>query len=603
MLTRLPPPKITKNLNLINADRITWELGDSLDREYRNEIFDHYPNAIANVMANIYKDEFKNNGRRDANYWLLKVDEGVNKGLIDIALSEDAISQLAELKARKCQRLRMLFKSLKSIYEEQAKEVIKFGLKPPVITDKVTHMSASKRMTCKQWWRRQMRKMSAREFESQAIRLGMVHSKKSIYVSDAIYGRYLDQARRNIETLSKLEMVNEEDETIDLIELLEHSLANPAIRRGELMTRIAGFDKVALDSGHDGLFLTITCPSRYHARMSKSGDKNPNYAGFNPRQSQDYLNRQFARVRAQLSREGIRFYGFRVVEPHHDGTPHWHLLIFVEKENTLKLTEIFRHYALEESPNERGAQKRRFVVEHIDRKKGSAAAYIAKYISKSIDGYGVDVDNYGKDAKQSAPKIVVWAKTFGIRQFQQIGGPPIGIWRELRRLKERPSGNLGKAFDYADIGDWAGFVNVMGGPFANRSDRTIKLAKLSATDQLTGEIRLNQYMEPASDQVYGVEEGGQSVCTRTHEWRIQSKPIGQDTGQSLGQPEMVNLGDLTYRSGHGQDGTPKGGDLTYRSKSGRYVTLREKDSLRNVNITGNFENSVHVNEFPLEFCQ
>ena len=205
-------------------------------------------------------------------------------------------------------------------------------------------------MTCKQWWRKQMRKMSAREFESQAIKLGMVHRRKSIYVSDAIYGRYFDQAKRNIETLSKLEMVNEQDETIDLIELLEHSLANPAIRRGELMTRIAGFDKVAEESGHDGLFLTITCPSKYHARRWRSGDENPNYAGFTPRQSQAYLTCLFARARAQLAREDIRFYGFRVTEPHHDGTPHWHLLFFVEKQNTQNLIDIFRQYALEEDP-------------------------------------------------------------------------------------------------------------------------------------------------------------------------------------------------------------------------------------------------------------
>lgn len=227
MLTRLATSLVKRALNVVNAVRVTWELGDSLDREYRNKMFDHYPNALSNVMADIYKKQFKSNGRKDADYWLLQIDEGANKSLINIALSEDAISHLAELKARKCQRLRMIFKDLQSIYEEQAEVVKKFGLKPPVINTKVTYMSASKRMTCKQWWRKQMRKMSAREFEYQAIKLGMVHRRKSIYVSDAIYGRYFDQAKRNIETLSKLEMVNEQDETIDLIELLEHSLAYP----------------------------------------------------------------------------------------------------------------------------------------------------------------------------------------------------------------------------------------------------------------------------------------------------------------------------------------------------------------------------------------
>ena len=62
------------------------------------------------------------------------------------------------------------------------------------------------------------------------------------------------------------------------------------------------------------------------------------------------------------------------------------------------------------------------------------------------------------------------------------------------------------------------------------------------------------------------------MCTRMHEWRIQVKPIGQVTDQSLGQLETVNLGDLTYRSGHGQGGMPEGGDLTYRLKPERDVT-------------------------------
>jgi len=45
-------------------------------------------------------------------------------------------------------------------------------------------------------------------------------------------------------------------------------------------------------------------------------------------------------------------YGLRVIKPHHDGTPHRHLLLFVKKQNTQSLIAVFRHYAMEESPDE-----------------------------------------------------------------------------------------------------------------------------------------------------------------------------------------------------------------------------------------------------------
>ena len=45
-----------------------------------------------------------------------------------------------------------------------------------------------------------------------------------------------------------------------------------------------------------------------------------------------------------------------------------------------------RRHALRDGPDERGAQARRFTVERIDPAKGSAVGYVAKYVSKSIDG-------------------------------------------------------------------------------------------------------------------------------------------------------------------------------------------------------------------------
>lgn len=46
----------------------------------------------------------------------------------------------------------------------------------------------------------------------------------------------------------------------------------------------------------------------------------------------------------------------------------------------------------------------------------------------------MDADLYGQEAASSAARITAWASLSDIRKFQQIGGPSVTVWRELRRL-------------------------------------------------------------------------------------------------------------------------------------------------------------------------
>jgi Bacteriophage replication gene A protein (GPA) len=229
-----------------------------------------------------------------------------------------------------------------------------------------------------------------------------------------------------------------------LAELAAKGSGNKKIRRAELMTRIAGFERIARHCGHIGWLLTITCPSRFHKGRTVNGWKvldNPNYdPNENPATAQKYLARVWSRIRAKLHRLGIKLYGFRIAEPQHDGTPHWHLLVFMESAHEPVVREVVSHYALQDSPNEKGADEHRCNIRVIDWEKGTAAGYIAKYVSKNIDGYQVGKDFYGNDAVVASARVEAWAATWGIRQFQQVGGPPVGVWRELRRIETLPNG-------------------------------------------------------------------------------------------------------------------------------------------------------------------
>lgn len=523
------------------AERIVWHLDDSDgdDRRFRHEIFRQWPNRIALAVARAYLPRYEVQGQCEANLFLLEMQEKFKPSNMALAWNDDELVAEAERASKRC-------REALELYQRHIDEAVRlllsicnrYGLEATLVTDTgtVTEKEPSirvgqtpytvtgfiRRVTDRgsKWWRSQLRRRHERDVEAAAIQVGLVKAQAGIYASDETLKRKHQQNRRNRRFLESTLAVNDSGYCQSLAELSDVTVSNPRIRRAELMTRIRGFEDIAKSHGHKAEFFTITCPSRMHASLAKSGKPNLKYDGTTPKKAQAYLAEMWGRFRSAADRRGLEYYGFRVAEPQHDGTPHWHLLLFVRLDQTNKLRALLKRYALQTDGDEPGASKHRFKAVAIDWSKGSAAGYIAKYISKNIDGFALNSGLYGEEPVEGAQRVKAWASARGIRQFQQFGGPPVGVWRELRRLKgSGPEGIVADLSAAADQGDWQSFVKLMGGPLASRKDHPLRVARVWS-DQL------GLYGEPLGWQIKGVEHETLFVLTRFQQWRIERRPLG-----------------------------------------------------------------------------
>lgn len=456
--------------------------------------------------------------RRGANIALRETTEKLLAVRIPLDASDAQICDAAHALADRCASAAERIHEPGALRRHMETIVCGQGLEPlhPV---KVQMGPALARMTCHQWWRRKLRRHHGQSVEAAAIHLGRVNCHKETYCSTETLGSRTQQRARNLASLESMVAVNELGQEWTLAELAAKGPGNRAIKRTELMTRMGGFERIARDKQHAGLFMTITCPSRMHRHRTIKKDKrvvkvldNPRYDGTTPRQAQKYLAKVWARIRAKLGRQGLGVYGFRIAEPNHDGTPHWHFLLFHDPLRAGVLRSTVLEHALKDSPDEPGAQVHRVDFEVIDWEQGSAAGYLAKYVAKNIDGYKVGEDLYGNPALEASARVDAWASTWGIRQFQQVGGPPVTVWRELRRVEALPAGapdHLVKAHnavnkvaviegrENASVA-WDHYVKAQGGVFCGRGYR-IRLSKVDQPGVLS------RYGEQAPPKIVGIE--------------------------------------------------------------------------------------------------
>lgn len=398
------------------------------------------------------------------------------------------------------------------------------------------------RLMCADWWQHKLWRLRCRWREEQLRAAGQVSRQTSPYLSQDALSAFREQRRRLRDFLKSHELVNEDGFAIDLEDVYYASASSPTHRRFEMMATMKGLELIAEARGDIPTFITVTCPSRFHA-TTNDGHPNPKWDGSTIRDSSNYLvNHFFAAVRKKLKRKGLFWYGIRVAEPHHDGTVHWHMMMFTRPEDREAIEEIVRDIAIQDDREELGDDiTPRFKSEIITAEKGSPTGYIATYIGKNIDRGAVKGDDpktgkprkdneSGKDMAETVENAIGWAGLHGVRQFQFFGIPSRQVWRELRRLacqmtrtqdgpQRLPDPAMDNVLACADAGDFAAYIMAQGGVLIPRKDYVVRTAYAIADTE-------NDYGELPT-QIYGIwsPAAGEAsrVCTHPDTWTLIRK--------------------------------------------------------------------------------
>ena len=185
-------------------------------------------------------------------------------------------------------------------------------------------------------------------------------------------------------------------------------------RSAKLYAHAVGLEKYCTKVGLQGYFVTLTLPGRYHPNP-KTGHNT--WTGFTHIEGHDELQRRWRQLQRETSRIFGKMLGVRVEEPHTDGCPHWHLLIYIDVKHEEAFRKLIAHFFGDSHAAE---------VVAIDPQKGKGASYVMKYILPVLNA----------EADTTAARYQAHRSAWGKRAIQFFDRPGSStLWDEIRRIK------------------------------------------------------------------------------------------------------------------------------------------------------------------------
>ncbi len=271
------------------------------------------------------------------------------------------------------------------------------------------------------WIRRIRKKQKIKRLQNVGIYKTV--GKKYKFVDDFQLRVYRDRIRRNEKYLKqkklfksdKTPVLNDDGQQVNLYDIAKKA-DKSKLARNYMIAK--GIEKHAKNKGLEAIFITMTLDGKWHPNP-KNGNTREYDPDFCPSKARDAISKLWQKYTTYLQRSIKLSYKLRAIEPHEDGTPHLHAIIFLEKDDIEKAKKQLELIAT-------NPHQMKFV--EIDQKKGSAISYIYQYLTMD---FMADGDN------RNVELVKCWATERNVRRFSVCGLKfgALSVWQKVYTTK------------------------------------------------------------------------------------------------------------------------------------------------------------------------
>jgi hypothetical protein len=273
----------------------------------------------------------------------------------------------------------------------------------------------------------------------------------------------------------------------------------------EILATAKGLGDLADAAGMTPWLITVTVPEHMHPTTTagmagRVRRANQAWDQSTPRDVMRWLTNRWQRLRSALNRRSIQTYWLRATEPHKDGTPHYHLVMWAEDQHWPEIRRLFRHYFEAGAAASQARQKRGVQVERVMGGTAGAVAYATSYIAKGTDGIS------GEEGE--AERMRAWRRTWNVRAFE-FSERKATLWRMLRATDLDPASRGKSAQAAARAGQFAAFL------------QAVTQGGITLYRETTPGPSIAGYAAPRT-RVLGVVDGN-GVISLKPRWKVQQK--------------------------------------------------------------------------------